>query len=87
MNFRPIILAAAGALVVLTAAAPAYADWDRGGRGDHRRYEERNWRGNERHERWERGYGRPVYAPPPVYYAPPAYYYRAPPPVYYGPRW
>ncbi len=91
MNFRPIFLAAAGALVAVAAATPALAHWDR---GYHRGY------GGPRYERpyyeghWNRGYRgyvqpyayvQPFYARP--VYTPPAYYYRAPPPVYYGPRW
>jgi hypothetical protein len=78
MKLRTMVLVAAGALTLLSAA-PANAYWDR---GDWRReqWREREWRRHEWRE-WHRPY---VYAvpPPAYYYAPPRVYY--PPPAYYG---
>jgi hypothetical protein len=92
MRAHRIVLAAAGALSVLAAVAPARADWDHDGwrRREWREHERREheWREHEwrRHERHQPGY---VYAPPPpVIYRPPAY--SAPPAVYAPPpgvRW
>jgi hypothetical protein len=75
MRLLPTILAAAGAMVVATAAMPAMAQ---------------PWRDHHWHHRvWHRHYYRrpyyPGYAyapPPPVYYAPRPYY---PPPAVYSP--
>lgn len=82
MRVRPLILTALGAVFVLGAAAPAFADYD-----DWRRHEWREHQAREWHER-HRGYYappvvvappyRPYYAPPPVYYAPPPAYYAQP---------
>lgn len=88
MNFRPIFLAAAGAVMAAAAATPALADWDRGHHRGHGgyggpRYERPYYDGYR--DRGYRGYVQPYYARP--VYAPPPYYYRAPPPVYFGPRW
>lgn len=75
MRARSLVLAALGAVFVLGAAAPAFADRDDWRRHEWREHREHEWR---EHRGWDRGY----YAPP-VYYAPPTYY--APPPVYYNP--
>jgi hypothetical protein len=78
MQTRSLVLTALGAVFMISAAAPAFADRD----GWH----DRGWREHEwrEHHGWRSGYYPPAhYAPPPVYYAPrPAYY---PPPVYYAP--
>ena len=82
MRFRTLTLATLAAVVVLGAAAPAFAydDWGRREWRGHewrehawRRHEWREHRWREHHPYW--GY----YAPPPAYryYTPPAYgYYR-----------
>jgi hypothetical protein len=80
MQTRSLVLTALGAVFMIGAAAPAFADrdgWHHGGGG----WREHEWRG---HQGWRPAYYPPAYyAPPPVYYAPrPAYY---PPPVYYAP--
>ena len=88
MKARTLILAVAGAAAMLTAAAPARADWDRRGGPDRWRHEDRF----EHRHGW-RPEPRPYYAPrymapawaPHYRYVPPPYRY-APPPVYYGPR-
>jgi hypothetical protein len=72
-----ILGAAAIAVLSLSVAAPAHADW--------------RWRHGS--HGWVRFWyapgvivAGPVYAaPPPVYYAPPPPVYYAPPPVYYAP--
>jgi hypothetical protein len=95
MRLCSIILAAAGAVSVLAAAAPARADWDdwgdsrRPGWNDHGRdrgWRDRDWRDNQRG--WNRGYYGYGYGPgyysygyaPPVVVAP-----RYPRPRYYAP--
>jgi hypothetical protein len=74
MKTRSLVLAALGAVFVLGAAAPAFADRD-----DWRRHESREheWREHEwrEHQHWRQDY----YVPRAVYYAPPPYYS--------GPRW
>lgn len=90
MRTLPIVLAAAGAISLLAAAAPAKAEWD-----DHARSE---WRDHGvRTEEWRDhyhargpGFYRYGYAPPVVYgYAPPIVHYRYRAPVVrygYAPR-
>ena len=73
MRLRSLICAALGTAVILSAAAPAYADRD-----DHGR---RDWHADRDHRDWHGG----GYYAPPVVVAPPAYGYYAPPPVAYGP--
>ena len=78
MQIRSLVLAALGAVFILGAAAPAFADGD-----DWRRHERREHEWREHHG-WRPGYQGPVYyAEPPVYYAPPPVYY-APPVVTFG---
>jgi hypothetical protein len=78
MKTRSLILGALGAVFIMGAAAPAFADRD-GWRG--RGWREHEWR---EHEWREHHYWRPGYYAAPTYYAPPPVYY-APPPVYYAP--
>jgi len=75
MQLRSLVFAALGAAVVLSAAAPAYADRD-----DHGR---RDWHADRDHHDWHGG----GYEVPPVVVAPaPTYgYYTPPPPVAFGP--
>jgi hypothetical protein len=74
MRLRSLVFAAIGAGIVLSAAAPAFADRDDRGR--------RDWHADRGHRDWHGGY-----AAPPVVVGPPpgAYGYYAPPPVAYGP--
>lgn len=77
MRIRSLMFAALSGAMLLTAAAPAFADRDdhRDGHVEHHeRYAPRE------HRDWDRGY----YAPP-VVVSPPAYGYYNPPPVAYGP--
>jgi hypothetical protein len=73
-----LVLAAAGALTVLAATAPAHADWDHNGwrRQEWREHErrERAWREHEwrRHHMYRPGY---VHGPPPPPYRTPGAYY------------
>lgn len=78
MRKFPTILAAAGAIGLLTAAAvPARADWNNNWHGWHHQ----NWNGG-----WHHGWYRPrVYVPPAVVYRPPPRVYYAPPYAYYAP--
>ena len=84
MRTLPIVLAAAGAISLLAAAAPAKADWDDHGRsGWHSGWHDRDWRAEEwrGHRAWAPGYygWRPGYY---TYgYAPPVVRYRYPHPV------
>jgi hypothetical protein len=80
MRVRRIILAALGAMFVMGAAVPAFADEDGWRRHEWREHawrrhmwREHEWREHEwrEHHRW--------YAPPPYYGS-----YYAPPPVYYS---
>jgi hypothetical protein len=86
MHLRSLLLAALGGALMLSAAAPAYADRDDHDHGGPRHHEEHRWHGDRD---WDhRGYyAPPVVVGPPAYsgyYAPPPVYY-APPPAYYGP--
>ena len=81
MTTRSLLLGALGAVFILGAAAPAFADRD-----DWRRHEWREHEWREHHAWRPTYYGAPAYyAPPPVYYAPPPVYY-APPVVEFGIR-
>jgi hypothetical protein len=84
MRTLPIVLAAAGAISLLAAAAPAKADWDDHGRSGWR---DRDWRTEEwreHHHAWSPGYSwRPGYYGYGYGYAPPIVRYR-PPVVRYG---
>ena len=85
MRTLPIVLAAAGAISLLAAAAPAKADWDDHGRSGWR---DRDWRTEDwrehHHARWPGHYSwRPGYYSYGYGYAPPIVRYR-PPVVRYG---
>lgn len=74
MRTFPMILAAAGAIgLMAAAAAPAKADWDHHWHGWHRPYWHHGWS----YHRW--------YRPPVVIYRPPPRVYYPPPYAYYGP--
>ena len=69
MKTRSVVLAALGAVFVLGAATPAFADYDD---WRSREWREHEWREHHHHHHhWRQEY----YAPPRVYYAPPTYYY------------
>jgi hypothetical protein len=75
MQVRCSVFAALGATIMLSAAAPAFADRD-----DHGR---RDWHADRDHRDW---HGGGYYAPPIVVAPAPAYgYYTPPPPVAFGP--
>jgi len=68
MTLRSVLFAALGVGFLVTATAPAFAEWH-GGHG--------GWHGGGWHHGWgHRGwYGGPYVYGPRVYYAPPAPYY------------
>ena len=77
MRLRSVFFAALGAGFLLSASAPAFADWH-GGHG--------GWHGGGWHGWGYRGwYGGPYVYRPRVYYAPPAPYYSYYPYYGYGP--
>ena len=93
MKTRSVLFAALGAGVLLTASAPAFADWHGGGHGGGWHggwHEHEGWRGERwEHRGWGRGYyGYPYAYGPRVYYAPAPYYsyypYYYPPSVSFG---
>jgi hypothetical protein len=79
MKTRSVLFAVLGVGFLLSASAPAFAEWHGGGwhggwRGDHERWEHRGWG----HRGWY-----PYAYGPRGYYAPPAPYYSYYP--YYAP--
>ncbi len=85
MKLRSTLFAALGAGFLLTASAPAFADWHGGG------WHGGGWHGGGWHGGWHGGWrggwhgywGGPYVYGPRVYYAPPAPYYSYYP--YYAP--
>jgi len=80
MRLRSLVAVALGAGLMLSAAAPAFADRDDHGRRDW--HADRGWHADRDHRDWQGG---GYYAPPVVVAPTPAYGYYAPPPVVYGP--
>ncbi len=78
MKTRSLVLAVLGSVFFLSAAAPAFADYD-----DWRRHERREHEWREHEWREHHRYRPEYYAAPPVYYAPPPVYY-APPIIGFG---